>query len=39
MEYDTGRMFSASSFEASYPEDIKKRVRDTWKDMGFVTPP
>ncbi|KAM0247224.1 hypothetical protein ACHAQJ_009932 [Trichoderma viride] len=39
MEYDTGRLFSASSFEASYPEDIKKRVRDTWRDMGFVTPP
>lgn len=39
MEYRGKRTFKGVDFETSYPEDVKARVRSSWKDMGFLTPP
>lgn len=36
MEYDNGRSFREVSFEASYPESVKHRVRSRWTEMGFA---
>ncbi|KAL5340310.1 3-octaprenyl-4-hydroxybenzoate carboxy-lyase-domain-containing protein [Aspergillus crustosus] len=35
-EYERERDFVHVDFEHSYPEDVKKRVRDNWNDMGFI---
>ena len=36
MEYEGQRTFREVSFEKSYPEDVKEKVKANWKSMGFV---
>jgi UbiD family decarboxylase len=36
-EYEQPRDFKEVSFEASYPEDLKKKIVTGWRDMGFTS--
>ena len=35
MEYEGGRIFTKVDFETSYPEEVKRRVKGRWVEMGF----
>lgn len=39
MEYEGAKTFKGVGFQTSYREDVKARVRSSWEDMGFSTPP
>jgi len=37
-EYEVGRPFTKVDFETSYPEDVKAKIKSSWREMGFDEP-